>query len=98
MIVEEIESVSIAEMDSENVQRKIHLNQQLNPVYLINYHGISMYQAAASGNLPICVLLWGLASAKHLNLVVSDAAGNNPMHFAALADNAEVSDVRTMNG
>lgn len=56
----------------------------------INYHGLSIFQAANQGNLPCCVLLWGIASAKRVNLITQDAFGNNPMHFAALADTPEV--------
>ena len=56
----------------------------------INYHGLSIFQAANQGNLPLCVLLWGIASAKRVNLITQDAFGNNPMHFAALADTPEV--------
>ncbi len=57
----------------------------------INYHGANIFQAAGQGNLPLCVLLWGIASAKRVNLVVCDSLGNNPMHFAAFADTPEVS-------
>ena len=56
----------------------------------INYHGINIIQAAAQGNLPVCVLLWGMASAKRVNLMDPDPSGNTPMHFAALADLPEV--------
>jgi len=56
----------------------------------LNYHGINIYQAAHQGNLPICVLLWGMASSKRVSLMVPDAEGNNPMHFAAQAEHPEV--------
>eukprot|EP01035_Chromulina_nebulosa_P019949 gene19949-25915_t len=56
----------------------------------LSYHGINISQAAAQGNLPICVLLWGMAAAKRVNLMQSDDIGCNPMHYAAMADNPEV--------
>ena len=49
-----------------------------------------MAMAASQGNLPLCVLLWGMATAKKVNLLVPDAQGNTPFHFAALADVPEV--------
>jgi hypothetical protein len=57
----------------------------------LNYHGINIYQAANQGSLPLCVLLWGMASSKRINLMTPDFQGNNPIHYAALADNPEVS-------
>jgi hypothetical protein len=57
----------------------------------INYKGINIYQAAEQGNMPLCVLLWSIASAKRANLTIPDINGNTPLHFAALADTAEVS-------
>jgi hypothetical protein len=56
----------------------------------INYHGVNISQAAGQGNLPLCVLLWGMATAKRVNLMDPDPQGNTPMHFAALADLPEV--------
>lgn len=56
----------------------------------ISYHGVSISQAAGQGSLPLCVLLWSLASSRRVNLMVPDGRGNNPMHFAALSDNPEV--------
>lgn len=49
-----------------------------------------MAVAASQGNLPLCVLLWGMATAKKVNLLVPDVQGNTPFHFAALADVPEV--------
>ena len=63
------------------------------PAASINYHGINIAQAAGQGNLPVCVLLWGMATAKRVNLMDPDAQGNTPMHFAALAELPEVDDV-----
>eukprot|EP01039_Chlorochromonas_danica_P001485 gene1485-1618_t len=56
----------------------------------ITYRGVNIYQAAAQGSLPLCVLLWGMASAKRVNLMSPDPSGNNPLHMAALADTPEV--------
>ena len=56
----------------------------------IAYRGMTIYSAARQGNLPVCVLLWGMAAAKKFNLVVPDLSGNNLLHFAALADTPEV--------
>jgi hypothetical protein len=56
----------------------------------INYHGATISQAASQGNLPLCVLLWGMATAKRVRLMDPDAQGDTPMHFAALADLPEV--------
>ncbi len=56
----------------------------------VNYHGTNIFQAAAQGNLPLCVLLWGIASAKKVKIMTCDVNGNNPMHFASLADSPEV--------
>lgn len=56
----------------------------------IAYRGVNIYQAAAQGSLPLCVLLWGMASAKRVNLMSPDPSGNNPLHMAALADTPEV--------
>ena len=57
----------------------------------LNYHGVNIYQAAAQGNLPIVVLLWGMASSKRISLMERDVQGNNAMHYAAMAENTEVS-------
>jgi hypothetical protein len=73
--------------------RRPHRSRRLDgqmPASSINYHGINIIQAAGQGNLPLCVLLWGMATAKRVNLMEPDAQGNTPMHFAALADLPEV--------
>ena len=59
----------------------------------ISYHGITIATAASQGNLPLCVLLWGMAAAKRVRLMDPDFAGDTPMHFAALADLPEVNAV-----
>jgi hypothetical protein len=59
----------------------------------IQYKGINIYQATAQGNLPVCVLLWGMAAAKRVNLMAPHSQGNNPMHMAAHADTPEVNDM-----
>lgn len=56
----------------------------------VSYHGITIATAACQGNLPLCVLLWGMAAAKKVRLMDPDSAGDTPMHFAALADLPEV--------
>ena len=38
----------------------------------------------------MCVLLWGMAAAKRINLIIPDEHGNTPMHYAALAESTEV--------
>lgn len=68
---------------------------QLSP-FAVNYHGVNIFKAALDGNLPLCVLLWGLASAKRINLIVNDSAWNNPVHYAANADTPEVRSVFSM--
>ena len=42
------------------------------------------------GNLPLTMLLWGYAVARKVNLLIPDSSGNNPIHYAALADTPEV--------
>lgn len=56
----------------------------------ITYRSQNIYQAASQGNLPLCVLLWGMSSAKRVYMFVPDNEGNNPMHHAVLADSPEV--------
>lgn len=56
----------------------------------ISYQGLTINTACQTGNLPVCVLLWGIAAAKQVNLMEVDADGNNPIHYACLADNNEV--------
>lgn len=73
----------------QRTKKKAVSNMVYTPVTL-NYHGINIYQAASQGSLPICVLLWGMASSKRINLMTPDFQGNNPIHYAALADNPEV--------
>ena len=60
------------------------------PETVIAYNGQTIISAASQGNLPLCVLLWGMASAKRQSLMTPDAQGNNPMHYACLAPTAEV--------
>jgi DNA-binding helix-hairpin-helix protein with protein kinase domain len=38
----------------------------------------------------VTVLLWGFAAARRVNLMMPDVNGNNPVHYAALADTPEV--------
>ncbi len=71
-------------------QKKKKSVTQFESSVVVNYHGTNIFQAASQGNLPLCVLLWGMASAKRLSLMALDSLGNNPIHFAALADTTEV--------
>jgi hypothetical protein len=66
------------------------LGQSVQLATPINYHGVTISQAASQGNLPLCVLLWGMATAKRVRLMDPDSNGDTPMHFAALADIPEV--------
>ena len=84
---------SVQNVENLNVEKKIKKKKQTKPavsVVSVNYHGVNIFQAAGEGNLPLCVLLWGIASAKRVNLMSCDALGNNPMHFAAFAESPEV--------
>ena len=75
---------------SSSSSRRSHHHPSSSSPSSINYHGSTMAVAASQGNLPLCVLLWGMATAKKVNLLVPDAEGNTPFHFAALADVPEV--------
>lgn len=57
---------------------------------ILSYNGQTIITASSQGNLPVCVLLWGMASAKKINIMSNDIHGNNPMHYACLANNSEV--------
>jgi ankyrin repeat protein len=50
----------------------------------------NLFFRCSVGSLPVTVLLWGFAAARRVNLMVSDASGNNPVHYAALAETPEV--------
>lgn len=56
----------------------------------IQYKGVTLREAAERGNLPMCVLIWGMASAEKVNLMVPDELGNNPLHYAVRAETPEV--------
>ena len=77
--------------DQRSRSRKRNGNIIMYTAATLHYHGVNIYQAASQGSLPLCVLLWGMASSKRLSLMVPDQNGNNPMHHAALAESAEVS-------
>ena len=49
-----------------------------------------MKAACSQGNFPVAFTIWGIALEKKVDLMVPDEEGNTPIHFAALADNAEV--------
>jgi hypothetical protein len=67
--------------------KKTHSN---NLEVTLTYNGQTIISAASQGNLPVCVLLWGMASAKKINIMAPDIHGNNPMHYACLAQTSEV--------
>ena len=48
--------------------------------------------ACSQGNLPVAVLLWGMYQAKGVDPLTPDSEGNNPIHYAALAEKFEVLD------
>jgi hypothetical protein len=85
---------SIFERRVEKPMRKPAMLQQSHtapsPSALINYRGVHIAMACQEGNLAACVLLWGIAAAKRISLMEPDGEGNNPMHFACMADNPEV--------
>jgi hypothetical protein len=58
--------------------------------YFKSFKGITITEAARQGDLPVCVLLWGIAAAKKQTLMVADGDGNTPMHFACLASTIDV--------
>ena len=57
---------------------------------IISYRGKTIVDASKEGNLPLCVLLWGIAATKSVNLMLPDNDGNYPIHHACLADTPEV--------
>ncbi len=57
----------------------------------VTYGGWDIFRAAEQGNLPVCVLLWGMASAKRISLMLPDEDGCNPVHYASMAETSEVS-------
>lgn len=71
-------------------KKKAGTPAQIHTPASLNYHGVNIYQASNQGNLPLVVLLWSMASNKKVNLMSVDFQGNNPMHYACLADNSEV--------
>lgn len=81
-----------------NIERK-HLHNDRKPSLkkpvaenfaAVQYNGQTIYVAAGQGNLPVCVLLWGMAAGKRQNVMAPDQDGNNPAHFACLARTPEV--------
>lgn len=49
-----------------------------------------MQLACTQGNLPVVLTLWGLGLPKGIDMMAADDDGNTPVHYSALADNAEV--------
>jgi hypothetical protein len=56
----------------------------------INWKGTNMQLACSQGNLPVVLTLWGLALPRNIDMMAPDEEGNTCVHYAALADNAEV--------
>jgi hypothetical protein len=56
-----------------------------------------MQLACSQGNLPVVLTLWGLALPRHINMMSPDVEGNTPVHYSALADNAEVYNTLILN-
>jgi hypothetical protein len=82
-------TASIGKPIEKKRKKKLTSNHSVSP-FSVMYKGANIYQAAQEGNLPLCVLLWGMASAKRVNLLEADAQGNCVLHAAALSDNSEV--------
>ncbi len=55
----------------------------------VTYKGSNIYHAAAQGNLPLVVLLWGMAAARNVDIMQPDGHGNNPCHFASTSETPE---------
>eukprot|EP00520_Triparma_pacifica_P001696 CAMPEP_0118659566 /NCGR_PEP_ID=MMETSP0785-20121206/15183_1 /TAXON_ID=91992 /ORGANISM="Bolidomonas pacifica, Strain CCMP 1866" /LENGTH=311 /DNA_ID=CAMNT_0006552685 /DNA_START=68 /DNA_END=999 /DNA_ORIENTATION=+ len=53
--------------------------------------------ACSRGNLPVTALLWGMYKAKGVDPMTKDNEGNNPLHYAVLADDAQVIDFIMQN-
>lgn len=53
------------------------------------YKGVTISLAASNGNMPLCVMLWGMARPRGLDLMLPDSEGNTAFHHAALAPTKE---------
>jgi hypothetical protein len=73
--------------DHKPQRRRVKYSTDMN---VIHYHGITLPMAASQGNLPLFCLLWGMAKARRVPLMTSDAKGNNHLHNAVEADNTDV--------
>lgn len=76
-------------LDSKPAKKK-HRSRSSQTPQSINYRGTNMESALRQGNLPVCVLLWGMAAAKRIDLLVPDDQGSNPFHYAAMAETTDV--------
>eukprot|EP01041_Mallomonas_annulata_P012445 gene12445-26184_t len=75
--------------DRKPMKKKQLFTSQIS-IESIVYHEINIYDAASQGNLPVCVLLWGMATSKHVHIMVPDKDGNNPFHLACNSNSTEV--------
>lgn len=87
---EELSPSQIPSVKKRQAKKKKQVSETISHQPSIHYRGINIYQASEQGNLPLCVLLWGMASSKRINLISPDQFGNNPMHYAALSSSSEV--------
>lgn len=57
----------------------------------LTYQGTTFKEACKNGNLPLVSYLWIQAGSKNIDLMIPDGEyGNNPYHYAALADTNEI--------
>lgn len=84
------ENLKKSDTDSQELVEPVIKSTPPKPEIMVAYNGTTITTAATQGNLPVCVLLWGMASAKKQSLMIPDKHGNNPMHYACLAPTAEV--------
>jgi ankyrin repeat protein len=85
-----LESQTSTQAQDMRPSRKRNIRRTSDIHNSINYKGTTLNMAASDGNLPVFVLIWGMAKAKRINLMVPDQTGNNPFHYAALAESTEV--------
>ena len=52
----------------------------------------TLHVACSQGNLPVTALIWGMYKARGVDPMTKDSEGNNPLHYAVLADNGQVID------
>lgn len=87
---QEVQAMLANAMNNNNNNTDNQIVDAYAAVQKINYKEDTISSAAQSGNLPVCVLLWGMASAQKVNLMQPNRDGNNPLHFAAVSSSTEV--------